>query len=196
MINQEMEEWRSIEGYEGLYEVSNLGRVRSLDRYGNTGYGIRLYKGKILSPAKVRGDYLQVVLSKDCNGTMFKVHRLVAMAFQDICGQFIEGLQVDHRNCVRDDNRAKNLHWVTSSENQLNPITRQRKSDSMKGKFGKRHPKSKAVLQYDIEGNFLAEFEGQRDAERKLGISQTNICACCKGRYKTAGGYIFRYKTA
>ena len=109
----EEEIWRSIEGYEGLYEVSNLGRVRSLDRYGNTGYGIRLYKGKILSQEKDRGGYLNVVLSKKCIKTTFKVHRLVARAFPDICGEYKKGLVVDHINTVRTDNRAINLKWCT-----------------------------------------------------------------------------------
>lgn len=188
-----------------MYEVSNLGRVRSLDRYGNTGYGIRLYKGKILSPGKDRGGYLNVVLSKKCIQTTFSVHRLVAMAFQDICGQFIEGLQVDHRNCVRDDNRAINLHWVTRKENNNNPLTLQHYSDANKGKnkgekcywygkFGKEHYRSIPIVQYDLQGNFIAEFDCTQEVERKLGICHGMVLRVLKRQRNHTHGYIFRYK--
>ena len=203
MDNNESEEWSSIEGYEGLYEVSNLGRVRSLDRYGNTGYGIRLYKGKILGPGSTKNGYLQVLLCKDEKKTMFRVHRLVARTFPEICGEYRKGLEIDHRNCVRDDNRAENLHWVTRKGNCNNPLTKQHQSDAQKGykcylygKFGKQHHSSKPILQFDLKGNFIAEFEGLSDAERKLSINQGNISSALNGRIKTAGGFKWKFKTA
>ncbi len=203
--NTEAEEWRSIEGYEGLYEVSNLGRVRSLDRYGNTGYGIRLYKGKILSQGKNICGYLNVVLSKKCIQTTFLVHRLVAMAFQDICGQYIKELEVDHRNCCRTDNRAINLHWVTRKENNNNPLTLQHFFDSNKGKnkgekcywygkFGKEHHRSIPIMQYDLQGNFIAEFDCTQEVERKLGICHGMVLRVLKRQRNHTHGYIFRYK--
>ena len=212
MNNKKIEEWRPIQGYEDYYQVSSLGRIRSLDRLGSNGKGIMLRKGRVLKLSKYKTGYLYVHLSKDNKQTIFKVHRLVAKAFPEICGLFREGLQIDHRNCVRDDNRAENLHWVTSSENNLNPITRQHKSDSKKGdknpmygggeknpmwgKFGKDHPASKAILQYDIEGNFIAEWDSAASAERELGICAANITHVLKGRSKTIHNFMFKYKTA
>lgn len=130
------------------------------------------------------------------------------MAFQDICGKYTDNLEIDHINCVRNDNRAINLRWVTKSQNQLNPITRQHHSDALKGKnyglvgercywfgkFGKDNPKSKPIIQLDLEGNFLAEFEGLADVERKLGIGHANICRVLKDKQKTAGGFKWAYK--
>ena len=201
--SQEIEEWRSIEGYEGLYKVSSLGRVRSCDRFTKDGRCTRLFRGRVLKPAKNNGGYLKVVLCKDGKPTIFSVHRLVGMAFQDICGEYMNGHEIDHRNTTRTDNRAVNLHWVTSKENSNNPITRQHYSDAKKGekgpwygKFGKEHFSSKPIIQFDLRGNVIAEFDGLKDAERKLGINITKICDCCRGRRKTTHGYIFRYKTA
>ena len=201
--SQEIEEWRSIEGYEGLYQVSSLGRVRSCDRFAKDGRCTRLFRGRVLKPAKNNGGYLQVVLCKDGKQTIFRVHRLVGMAFQDICGEYMNGHEIDHRNTTRTDNRAVNLHWVTSKENSNNPITRQHYSDAKKGekgpwygKFGKEHFSSKPIIQFDLRGNVIAEFDGLKDAERKLGINIKKICDCCRGRSKTTHGYIFRYKTA
>ena len=201
MENNESEEWRSIDGYEGYYQVSSLGRVKSLSRLANFNGGIGLRKGKILKPGVVTDGYLQVILCKDGKRTKFLVHRLVGMAFQDICGQYMEVLEIDHRNTNRTDNRAVNLHWVTRKENQNNPLTRQCKSNLRKGekhpmwgKFGKSNPNSVPIIQMDRQGNFLAEFDGLHDAARKLNIYQGNISSALNGRYKTAGGYIWKYK--
>ena len=195
--------WRSIEGYEGLYQVSSLGRVRSLNRYEICNGGTRLRKGRVLKPVTQNRGYLQVNLNRDGKQKMFLVHRLVGMSFQDIVGECKPEFEIDHKNTQRQDNRADNLHWVTRKENQNNPLTKQHQSNAHKGennplygKFGKYNPKSKAVVQYDLQGNLIAEFEGLRDAERQSGIWNQSIAACCKGKQKTAGGYIFRYKTA
>lgn len=213
MNNNEIEEWRPIQGYECYYQVSSLGRIRSLDRYVSRNGEKVLRKGRILKSKKTNAGYLEVQLYKDGKQKTLKVHRLVASAFPEICGQFRKELDVDHKNTVRTDNRAINLHWVTRSENNLNPITRQRISDAKKGekcyfygkhgklhpmfgKFGKLNPNSKPITQYDRQGNFLAEFSCARDAERQLGIRCTSICEALKGKRKTAGGYIWKYKTA
>lgn len=105
------EEWRSIEGYEGLYEVSSYGRVRSLDRYeiNNLGYK-RLLKGKILSPGIKKDGYFIVSL-KNKN---FRVHRLVAQAFIPNP----EGLpQVNHKDEDKSNNNVDNLEWCDSKYN-------------------------------------------------------------------------------
>ena len=201
--SQEIEEWRSIDGYEGLYQVSSLGRVRSCDRFVKDGRCTRLFRGRVLKPVVDNYGYLRVNLCKDGKGTMFKVHRLVGMAFQDICGQYKDGAEVDHKNTVRTDNRATNLRWVTPKENSNNSLSRKHMSDAQKGeksylfgKLGKLHHNSKPIIQLDLQGNFLAEFEGLSDAGRKLNISTGCICMVLKGQRNHTHGYIFRYKTA
>ena len=116
-----MEIWKEIKGYEGLYEVSSEGRVRSLDRYTFDGrWGNRFYKGHYLKPI-IQNGYVYVVLSKGCNNqNRIPVHRLVAQAFYSNPDNLP---CVDHINTVRDDNRVENLRWCTYKENSNNPLT-------------------------------------------------------------------------
>jgi len=113
--------WKSIIGYENLYEVSNLGNVRSLDKTVIDKLGRKLiFHSTLLSQRKTNKNYLVVNLSKDGSFKNYSVHRLVAMAF-------VENPEnkpcVDHVNGNKQDNRAKNLRWVTFKENSNNPIT-------------------------------------------------------------------------
>lgn len=185
-----MEEWRSIEGYENLYEVSILGRVRSLDRYVDDGKGgTRLLKGRILKPAKDGRGYLFVKLSKDNKQKMFRVHRLVYEAFN---GKIQEGMEVNHIDEDKSNNSIKNLNLMTHKENMNWGTGNERRSTN----HINHKSLSKAVLQLDLQGNFLAEYPSQSEAERKLGIRCTAICNALKGWSKTAGGYVWKYKTA
>ena len=111
-----IEEWRPIEGYEGLYEVSNTGRVRSVDRF-----YYRLHKGKVLSPTKDRYGYLTVTLN--CNGKSktIKIHRLVAQAFLPNPDNLP---QVNHKDEDKTNNNVDNLEWCTAKYN-VNFGTRQ-----------------------------------------------------------------------
>lgn len=113
-LNIDFEEWRPIEGYEGLYEVSNLGRVRSIDRIVNK----HLINGKILNVRN--GIYLTVTLSKNGKAKQMTIHRIVAIAF--IPNQNNYGY-IDHIDGNKHNNNASNLRWVTCSMNMNNPIT-------------------------------------------------------------------------
>ena len=107
--------WRPVVGYEGLYDVSSYGRVRSLDRYVKGRYGnYRLHKGKILSPAKDTTGYLKVVLA--CNGKCktIKVHRLVAQVFILNPDNLLE---VNHKDEDKTNNRVENLEWCNRKYN-------------------------------------------------------------------------------
>lgn len=110
--------WKDIKDFEGIYQVSNLGSVRSLDRKvfnkGNNSWCNK--KGRILKPTKDKGGYLYVGLHNKDNvkTNSVKIHRLVALAF---CTGYEYGLEVNHKNGNRQDNRSENLEWVTRSQN-------------------------------------------------------------------------------
>lgn len=182
------EEWRDIEGYDGLYQVSNLGRVKSL----------KWNKERILKLRLDSNGYLTVGLCKDGKLTTKIVHRLVAEAFIDNPENLPE---VDHLSTVRTDNRVSNLSWCTRTENRRNPKSIEHYSECKKGekapmygKFGKEHNCSKPILQYSLDGELVGEWDCGMDVQRELGIKQQNISNCCRGKLKTAYGFIWRYK--
>lgn len=113
-MNNNQEVCMPIDGFEGLYEVSNLGRVRSLDRLVNSNGGTRLHKGKVLKFVNNGGGYLQVYLYKDGKSTKFYVHRLVYEAFH---GKRPEGMEINHIDEDKSNNSIKNLNLMTHKEN-------------------------------------------------------------------------------
>lgn len=167
------ENWMSIEGYEGIYEISDLGRVRSLNYH-------RSGETRILKPGIDRGGYLMVVLSKDGKRKTVKVHRLVATAF--VPNMF--GLnEVNHINEVKTDNREENLMWVDSKENDNWGSRNQRIGEKL----------SKPVLQFTKSGEFIREWPSTAEVERELGYSNTHISECCSGKRKSACGFVWKY---
>ena len=169
-----MEHWKLIAGYDGLYEVSDLGRVKSLN-YNRTG------TEKILKPGKTHDGYLQVGLCKDGQRKMLKVHRLVADAFIQNPNNLAT---VNHKDEVKTNNVASNLEWMSIKDNLNYGTHNKRVAESL----------SKQVQMFDKStGELLASFPSTCEAERVTGIAQSNICSCCKGKLKSAGGYIWRY---
>lgn len=170
----ENEIWRDIPGYEGLYQVSDLGRVKSLN-YNRTG------QEQILSPGKIRNGYLLVCLCKDRKRKMLYVHRLVWEAFN---GPIPEGYDCNHINEEKTDCRLANLNLMTRKEN-INWGTRNKR-------VGK--ALSKIVGQYTLDGIHICTWFSTRGLERELGYSHENISNCCNGKLKTAYGYIWKYE--
>lgn len=122
-----MEElWKDIEGYPG-YQVSNLGRVRSLNWR-------RTQRVKYLTPQDNGHGYFIVYLTNNKLTKKTYIHRIVAKSFPDICGSWFDGCEVDHINTIKDDNRPENLIVCTRKDNTNNPITRQHNSESHTGK--------------------------------------------------------------
>lgn len=127
-----MEIFRSINNYEGLYEVSNLGNVKSIERTYIGGYGAVCYTGgKLLKPHynQYRQNRATVVLCKDGKTKSHFISILVARAFPEICGEWFEGCEVDHIDCDPTNNKAENLRCVTKKENMNNPLTRKHISE-------------------------------------------------------------------
>jgi len=191
--------WKDIKGYEGYYQVSNLGRVKSLDRLVFTnGYKSKYIKlGKILSNG-INGDgYEHVVLYKYGKKLTTKVHRLVAIAFIPNNSNKPE---VNHIDSNRKNNKLNNLEWVTKSENirhgyYFGNITKIGKLNYMKGRIGKKHHSSKPIIQMDMNGNHLCEFESISSVKRKhKSFSIGNISSTCKGKFSHAYGYKWKFK--
>lgn len=125
MKDLKTEIWKPVKGYEGLYEVSNLGNVRSLDRYvmlGNHGNQYCLLKGKPKKPSTDSNGYLITNLSKNGQVKTYFVHRLVSEAF--IPNPNVLPF-IDHINTIKTDNRVENLRWCSQKENCNNPLTRE-----------------------------------------------------------------------
>ena len=181
-LNFEKEVWCNIPNYEG-YQVSNLGRVKSLERIDARG---RRLKEKILKPLISSIGYYLIGLCKNSKVRFYLVHRLVWLAFY---GSIPEGLQVNHINEVKSDNRLSNLNLMTPKENTNWGTAIERSAKKrINGK------KSKSVLQYDLQDNFIKEFPSINQVYRELGFAHTSISACCNGKQKTAHGYIWKYK--
>lgn len=162
------EEWRDVVGFDGLYQISNFGKVK------------RKNKKHTLKPTKKDG-YDTVTLCVNGKRRYLSVHRLVAQAFipnpeNKPC--------IDHKDGNRDNNNADNLRWCTVKENNSYPIVLQRKS-------GVNSPCSIPIVCVELKRIFF----GSVEAAKILSLSQSHITEAAKGKQKTAGGYHWRYAT-
>lgn len=175
-----MERWKAIVGYEGLYDISDKGRVKSL---GNN----KSRKEKILNPAKNHKGYLFVVLYKDGHGKTIKVHRLVAEAFIPNPNNLET---INHKDEVKTNNAVSNLEWMSIKDN-INYGTRNKRTSDA----NINNPSlSKKVQMFDKKTNeLLATFPSTQEAQRVTMINQSNISACCLWKRETAGGYKWQY---
>lgn len=171
-----MEEiWKNVENYEGLYQVSNLGRVKSFPRNGT------IKKERILKQTIDNNGYLIVGLHKNNKAKKVCVHWLVANAFIPKQKQHEV---INHIDGNKLNNKLYNLERCTQSHNVRESY-----------RLGLEKPTNeKRVLQYDKSGNFIREWKSGCEAGRQLKISQANISACCRKVAKSAGKYIWRFK--
>lgn len=169
------EVWKPVPGYEGLYEASSLGRIRSLGNGRNV-------KGRILVQVFGNTEYLRVCLYKNKTKSMKSVHRLVYSAFY---GPIPPGMEVNHINEDKTDNRLENLNLMTRTENN-NWGSRNTKSAAAQ---------SKPVIQYSLTGDYIATYDSPKTAASIIGVDCSAIRACARGakHYNTAGGYKWRY---
>lgn len=194
--------WKPIKEYEGLYEISNLGRVKSLPRlkratlFASGKEFLFKTETRILKPTNNRNlqkktsGYPRVPLYKNKLIKNLFVHRLVGFAF---IPNPKNSPQINHKNCNKLDNRAENLEWCTQSENMLHAYkTLKDYVPSGTGKFGRDSNKATAVFQKTIEGKLIKKWLAISET-KKLGFTGSGISACCGGRQKTHKGYIWEY---
>ena len=173
------EVWSPVKGYEGLYKVSTMGNAKSLN-YNKTG------KEKVMKLTKDPKGYLRLHLSKDGKVKTFQVHRLVAQAFIP---------NPDNLPCINHkdenplNNHYSNLEFCSYQYNNTYGRRIERVTKAMtNGKL------SKPVCQYSLDGEFIKEWPSLKEVQRQLGFNKGNLSACCRGKYKQAYGYIWRYK--
>lgn len=184
--NMNGEAWKDIVGYEGYFQISNMGRVKSLRRYFNNNGGFTLVEEKIRKQAMDKKGYLRTELSVSGKGVTKKVHRLVADAFILNPNNLP---QVNHIDEAKSNNKYTNLEWVNNKDNINHGTAIQRSSISRIN-----HPlKSKAVLQYSLNGEFIKEYPSIAEASRQNGRNR-HIGECCSGKEETACGFIWKFK--
>lgn len=175
------EEWKDIVGYEGIYQVSDHGRVRSLDRVVvGRGNIYRNIKGSIMKLDTSNSGYHRIGLYSLSKRKVFYVHRLVLSTFNPVPNT--DNLEVNHINGNPLDNFLGNLEWTTRQENvdhsyEYN-LCRYRRYE---------------VDMFTLEGEYIKSFKTSYRAGKETGIEQSNILANCKGARKTAGGYLWRF---
>lgn len=181
MENNEI--WKYIPNFNFRYQVSNLGRIKSLSFVDSNGH---FHKEKIMTPRKTgKKGYLQVTLKNNGDNKSFYVHRLVGMMF--VSG-YKEGLQINHKDENVQNNNSNNLEWCTAKYNINYGNHRKHHIDSIYSK--------KPVSMFTKEGTFVRDFISASEAARFVKGNVSHILDCCnhKPKYKSVKGYIFKYK--
>jgi len=181
----QQEQWKDVVGWEGAYEVSSMGRVRSLTRK------IRCHKdsyrtlnGRLLKLTESTGGYLRAELVYDRRVVFCLAHRLVAIAF---IGNPMNLPQVDHIDTDRTNNNVSNLRWCTAIENANFPLTKENYKKNQQNQ-------SYDIVQLTINGDFVAEHISMNQAMRDTGIYESDISRCLRGERSHSKGYVFMRK--
>ena len=181
-----MEEiWKDVKGFEGMYQISNHGRLKSF---------LRIKTGHIMSQTNKKGDYFRIVLNQKKSTY---IHHLVAFHF---IGDRPKGYHIDHIDGNKQNNRVDNLQYITMIHHKLKTI--KENPNSLKGMIHyNKYIRPKTVLQITMDGNIIGEFPSCLEAARQTGVCSRNISQVAgKDEYRPgltrnqAGGFIWKYK--
>lgn len=175
------EEWKPIKGYEGLYELRNDGLIHCLPR--------KYTKDRYTFGNCNNGGYLQYVLSYKQKKVNKKIHILV---YETFVGPVPKGYDVHHKNHNRQDNRVENLELIEKIDHCKNHY----KEKQGKMTEGTKKVLSKPIVQYTLDGEFVAEYPSAMEAERQTGMFNSYINACLRGRKEKAYNFVWKYKEA
>lgn len=171
--------WKDVKGYENIYQISNLGNVRSLDRIVNCNGGTRLVKGKSLSRCNRGNGYLFVTFGKRGKQHNMDIHRMVASAFIPNPNNYE---QVNHKDEIKTNNIATNLEWCTPKYNTNYGTAVERRAAKT----------SKRVNQIR-DGKRVKAWRSLSEIKRTTNYSIGNISSCCNGKRENAHGYQWEY---
>ena len=159
--------WKDIPNYEGLYQASNLGNIRSLkNRWGNR------IEPRLVKQQKTKKGYKRVRLSKKNKSKTFMVHRIIYITFiKDV----ENGLEINHKDFNRENNKINNLEMINHTKNV-------------------RYSKAKPIIQLSLNNEYIRKWDCIRDVEKEIGIDHRQICACLLGKRQTCHGYKWKYK--
>lgn len=189
----EKEIWKDVVGYEGYYEVSNIGRVRRVSRYITGVNGVtRFWRGRILKQTTTQDGYLRCILSKNGVSNNKRTHRLVAESF-------IENQEnhpvINHKDENPANNHVDNLEWCSISYNNSYG-TRTNRATNSEGFKDRTERHKKAVLKIKTNGEIVEKFESLKDAyESNPDYKKASVAACCSNRLNTYKGYFWIYES-
>lgn len=189
----ENEEWKPIPNYELIYYCSNLGRIKSIDKFVKNN-GTDVFKKSFIKSQNLYKGYCRV----DLNKKSLLAHRIVGLVWLK---NFKDSLEINHKSGIKTDNRVLNLECVTHQENMSHAVKTgligKGEKHSGYGKVspnrGGKNTQAISVIQYSTNGEYLKKWDCMNDVERDLKISACNITGCCKLKYKTAGGFQWRF---
>lgn len=191
-MNKEI--WKPIKDYEGLYEISNFGKVKSLSRniynLKNKKFN-RKTKEKILNCVSNKKGYLTIQLYKNGKQKQYFVHRLVAQAF---INNFQNKPQINHIDGNKKNNKVDNLEWVSNLENNKHSWLIGLRTNNTVCHKNNKDKRLTSIIQYSLNGLILKKWNCINDVTKKYGYNHSNIIACCKNKRATAYGFVWKYK--
>jgi len=186
-----IEIWVDVENYEDIYQISNMGLIKSIDRKVNhSKYGLINTKGKFLKGGIDTAGYRRLNLIKDGKYTTQSIHKLVCIHFIPNPENKKEG---NHKRGIKLDNRVTELEWLTHHENILHAWETGLCVPQIRPK-GKECSLSKSILRFSKNGEFIERFESIREANKMTGIDRKDISQCASGKTKSAGKSIWKFE--